>query len=177
MSDFIRNVQKLNNKRKWKITNSYGCRYYYQYHIHKRNKKFPEALFRQILIDIMEQLIDDYLLKYLRVKLPYRMGELFIKQYDPKVKQLPNGKYVKNVPVNWRKTLEFWESDSEAYEKRILVHNDIPSYHRIIYETKNGSFHNHHMFKLHICRELNRKIYNKLTLNKNFRLWQNDTLL
>jgi len=174
MTDFFKQVQKLNDKRNFKINNSYGCRYYYQHHIHKRKKKFPEYLFRQILMDIMEQLIENYLLKYLRVKFPYRMGEIFIKQYDAKVKQLPNGKYVKNVPVNWKKTLEFWQDDKEAYDNRILVYNDIPSYHRVIYETKRGCFHNHYLFKLHICRNLNRKIYNKLTLNKNFKLWQNN---
>ena len=168
---------KLDGHRVHIVTNSYGCRHYYRYHIHKRNKKLPEVLFRKVLIDIFEQLVDTYLMKYLRIKLPFRMGEVFIKQYDAKVKQRPDGSYTKNLPVNWKKTVDFWESDSEAYKNRIRVYNDIPKYHRIIYETRRGSFNNHQLFKLHVCRSLNRKIYNQLTLNKKFQLWPNNTLL
>lgn len=177
MTEFIDKVKRIHDHHHFKITNSYGCRQYYRYYKCKRKSKLPEATFRKILIDIIQQIIDDFLMNYLRVSLPHKMGELYIKQFELNVYKAPDGKYKKRTPVHWGNTLKLWESDPEAYANKTLVKASHPHYHTLMYETHYGSFHNRRMFQLRTCRELNKRIFKQLTNNNNFRLWQSNTPL
>ncbi len=126
MSEFTDNIKRIHGKRNFKITNSYGCRDYYKYFKRKRKSNIPEALFHKILEAAIDQIFEQYLALYLRVKLPSKMGELFIKQFEFEIEQRSNGVYFKRTPVDWGKTIWLWEVDPEAYAQRAVVKHELP---------------------------------------------------
>lgn len=168
MSEFKDNIQKLHSHHNFKITNSYGCRDYYKYYKKHQKSDLPEKLFRLILEDIFEQLYAKYLSKYLRVKLPSKMGDIFIKKFEFKVYQRKDGSYTKRTPVDWPKTVDLWENDPEAYKDKVVVKHELPYYHHLFYKTYRQDFKNHQVFQLKTCRKLNKKIHQQMTLHKFF---------
>lgn len=175
MSSFKDNIKKVKGKRHSKIKNSYGCEDYQIFYNRKHNKKIKLSLFSKILRDCINQIIDEHLMKYLTVRLPSKMGELHIEKFSYKPRQREDGTWMKIVPVDWGKTLELWENDTEAKENKILVKYDIPYYHTLLYETNRWDFYNHQFYKLKTCRSLNKRIHQELTLNNKFKLWQSNT--
>ena len=168
MSEFKNRVRKASGNHYFKITNSYGCRDYYKYYKKKTNKDLPEHLFRLVLEDVFEQLFREYLSKYLRVKLPSKMGELFVREFSYEVQQRKDGSYYKRTPVDWPKTLDLWESDPESFKNKVVVKHELPYYNYLFYKTYTQDFRNHQVFKLKTCRKLNKKIHQQMTLHKFF---------
>lgn len=175
MSSFIDEVKKVKNKRKAKIKNSYGSEDYQIYYKRKYNTKIKLSLFSSIFRDCIKQLIDDYLMQYLAVRLPSKLGEVHIEKYFFKPQKNKKGNWIKLGYPNWSKTLDLWEHDEEAKQNKIIVKEELPCFHRIVYETKRWDFYNHQFFKLKAPRKLYQRMHQELTLNKKFRLWQSDT--
>ena len=175
MSNFIDQVKKVKGKRKAKIKNSYGSEDYQIYYKRKYNTKIKLSLFSNIFKDCMEQLVNNYLMQYLTVRLPSKLGELHFEKYTFKPQQRKDGTWTKRNYPNWSKTLELWEHDEEARQNKIVVKEDLPYYHRLVYETKRWDFYNHQFFKFKVVRRLYQKMHQELTLNKKFKLWQSNT--
>lgn len=73
------------------------------------------------VIQQVDKLILERLFKGDIIKLPYRMGKLYIerKEITP---QLVNGKYVYNSgKPNWAETFKLWNEDPEARKQKIFV--------------------------------------------------------
>lgn len=175
MNDFKRQFLKIDLPKKHKASNSYDCRDYYRYYKSKTKTKIPEKTYTKILHAIFLQLIEDYLLQYLVVTLPQKMGDLYVINYkwEPYVNK--SGKYVSNHPVRWNDTLDWWSVDEEARNNKVLLRYDFDTYNALHYKTKPRSFRNRNFYRLKPCRRIVRRIFKELTCNDKFIKWQNNT--
>lgn len=170
-------VQQIRSKRTIKITNSYGTRDYYYYYKTKRKSKLKETTFRKIFTAVITEIANEYLFQYLRVKLPYQMGELFVIKKQAKVTLQADGTYKSTRKVNWAATLKLWSEDQEAFDQRIMVRSETSCIHILLYWAMHRSYKKHTLFKLQINRTLNAMIHERMTNNNNYKLWQSNTLL
>ncbi len=55
---------------------------------------------------------------------------------------MKNGKLIVNKPVDWKKTIELWESDSDAKKEGIKIRHDLDKRYKIIYSRKGTAYRN-----------------------------------
>jgi len=58
------------------------------------------------------------------VKLPYRMGELLVGQFEGGARFNKEGKLKIGYSIDWDKTIELWHEDEEAARDKILVRHE-----------------------------------------------------
>lgn len=119
LKEYIKNVKKVKESRKYKISNSYGVNDYYSYY-KKNNKNYIDrTLYGKIIEKINEEIINT-LLKYKQYTLPYRLGKLEIRK-KPVVLKYHNGKLINNMVIDWNATLKLWYEDKDAEKKKKLI--------------------------------------------------------
>lgn len=127
-------------------------------------RKFYEATYNKhnsnyskILKEYNKKVIDLILNEDLSYFIPYLQFEIIIRKLK-RYTRIENGKLINHNPINWKATLELWEKDEEAKEKKIRVrHNN--------YNTSG------YIFRIYLkkfkCRLKNRSYY-KIKPNRNF---------
>jgi hypothetical protein len=92
--------------------------------------------------------------------IPYDLGMLGIRKFKPKLGLDSNGKLINKLPVNPRATIELWNSNPEAKEKKVLV--------RYTNKHTNGYVFTIHYFKKYKAKFKNKTLYSFETV-RNFK--------
>ena len=160
MDQFRKDILKVNQSRKHKVTNSIGTRDIFKYI--RKNKWFDigqsltEHQFYYIIRNINKLLIET-LLQGKDIVFPNRMGILEIRNHTTKI-FIKDNKVISTAPVDWDRTLKLWSEDEEAYKKRTLVKREEKKIYKAYYNRVKAEFNN----KIFYTFSLNRELKNKL---------------
>lgn len=166
--EFRAKTLKLHGDRHFKITNSYGTKQAWRWI--KKNKwldigmPLTERTFGAI-VKAVNSLLACRLLEGHDVVLPHRMGILELRKYASKI-EFKNGKLVTNLPIDWKKTLQLWHSDSEAYENKTVVRSEAKEIFRIRYNKKFASYKNKSFYQFSANRNVRKALSEKIKDNE-----------
>lgn len=154
--------------RKKKITNSLGIKDIFR--TARRNKWYnigrpvTEKEFYLIVNKVNDKLA--YLLSTgAKITIPHRMGELYITNYNPKVK-LKDGKLDTNLPIDWLNTKKLWKEDEDSYRDRILVRYELPKIYKTMYSKRKALYINKSFYRFSVCRNFKKRLSENIINNK-----------
>lgn len=162
--EFRKKLIKAEGTHKFKITHSHTTKEAWRWV--KKNKwlniKQPitEREFGYIIKSI-NLYFQEQLLEGKDVKFPYRMGRLEIRKYNPYV-TFKNGKLKTSLPIDWKKTIELWYEDKEAYNKKTIVRQEAKEGFIIYYNKILAMFNNKSFYQFIPTRAFKKKLYNKI---------------
>lgn len=130
----------MKDKRTHRFSADYGLTDYRKFYIEKHGD-IDTKLYSSVVRDFNKGIAHLIVEESMRYKIPFIGFEMFIAK-SKRGPKLVNGQLVNTVPVDWRSTLDLWESDKEAKEKKLLVRYN--NYHTSgyvfrIYVRKSGS--------------------------------------
>ena len=168
MSNFRREVLKINKSRVNRIKNSNGV--YDAYKWIRKNKwldigrPLTEHEFYTIIRSIYKLLVSS-ILNGDDIILPHRMGSIELRKYNAKV-SIKNDEIITNLPIDWNRTLQLWEEDEESYKSRLLVRMEEKEIFKVFYNKRTANYNNKAFMKFEVNRYLKRgltqRIKNKL---------------
>lgn len=159
----------LTEHRKHKLTNSYRVRDYYNHYKKNHNTSLTESEYSAILSDIFQTMIDDCLLNFVPICLPYKLGVISVGEYKPNV-TFENGKYKYNGPVDWKKTLDLWDEDPESRADKRIIYTPFKKILYIKYTKEKSSFKNQMYMYFKEARSMRKYLSKKLIMNDNFNI-------
>ena len=110
----------MGEKRVHAAKSDFGIVDYYKFYKAQYNKDISRNVYKNIIKDFNEALMDLIIEESLVYALPYINTEIMIKK-DRRKPKITNGKLINNTPVDWRVTNKLWAEDADAKEKKILV--------------------------------------------------------
>lgn len=164
----IKEIKKVNQSRKHKITNSLGV--YDAYKWIRKNKwldigqPIKEHQFYTI-IRLINKFIKEQLLECKSINLPHRMGKLELRKKQSKI-EIVDGKLKIKMPVDWNKTLKLWVEDKESKKNKVLIRHESKEIYRVFYNKNNAIYKNKSYFKFHLNREFKKDLKEKILDNK-----------
>lgn len=164
---FKSTVAKLKGKRNHKVTRSYGNKQIWRWI--KKNKGFSlkqpisEKLFG-IIIRRVNLAIRDKIISGGSIVFPHNMGILELVKYRPKIKIL-NNKVKANLPIDWKRTLEYWNQDNNAFKDKKLIRIESKEIFKIRYSKRLCKYKNKNYFYFYPNREMKLKLKEKI-INK-----------
>lgn len=154
----------IDNSRKGvenKIKIHYGIDDYYKYYIscfktkQIQDKKNPFIVDKKKYVAVIEDyhklLREEIVTNRFDFELPYDLGMLGVRKFKPKLGIDDNGKLINKLPVNPRATVELWNKNPEAKEKKVLV--------RYTNKHTNGYVFTIHFFKKYKAKFKNKTLY------------------
>lgn len=159
--------RRINNRNAYKKEgHNYDTRDYFRAYRKKVKNPVTEKQYREIITDIFSDIIDNRLMKYMRVKLPARIGDIYIEDVKCGFKRTQGGKIWKQDLVDWQKTWALWKNEAELRKKRVYVYLDLASFARFKYRTYNQCFHNAKFYDLLPKSALKKRIFKELTMHE-----------
>ena len=160
MNEFRREVLKVDKPRKSKETKTLNNYQIYS-NIIKKNpylSYIDKYKFVKIIRKV-NQLLAEELLKYGCLQLPLKLGKLIISVYESKILYIDKN-LIRTTHVNWDKTLDLWENNDKAKEKKTLV-RDLP---QNIYRVRwiREGVKNTRCYTFKTCRSLKLKLKEKI---------------
>lgn len=160
LEEFSAKLRRVSDKRKIKITGSYGVNQYYKYY-RKTKPKDPKYILKDVEYYKIIRSINDLLALEVSnghpVTFPYKMGTLEIRKEDSTY-SMYNGRLVKNGPVDWKRTIQLWFEDEEAKQSKILVRVNGNTIYKILYNKRHAEFRNKCYYIMAINRDLKRRL-------------------
>lgn len=111
----------------WKRKSDIGMTEFYDYYKKNNFSENTDSLFfmtrkeyNKIVTDLFTKIKDALIYENFEFNIPFRMGTICIRKIKRKVK-IKDGKVIATLPINWKATLDLWESNPEAKEKKVLV--------------------------------------------------------
>lgn len=106
-----------------RIKSDYGMMdYFWDYRKRYKNYNISRELYPKILRSINEKIFKEIVNKPYDFRIPKRLGYIKIRKYYPEFSVVGN-KVVKNkMMIDFPATFRLWESDPDAYEKKILLY-------------------------------------------------------
>lgn len=90
--------------------------------VYPKNKFYlTAAMYSKIVSEVNQQIRDLILYQSESIQLPYRMGTWGIRKNKRKPYYDAEGNLINTLPVDWDGTINLWESNPEAKEKKTLV--------------------------------------------------------
>ena len=158
--DFRNEIQKVNNTRVHKITNSIGV--YDAYKWIRKNKwldierPLKEGEFYRIIRKINQYLAEQLSNGY-QINLPHRLGTLELRKRPTRVAIVDN-KLVTNLPVDWEGTIKLWFEDEESFRNKTLVRVENEEVFKVYYNKQKANYNNKSFYTFRPNRDLQRKI-------------------
>lgn len=121
---------ELKNSRKGKpnkVRGINGIKEYYKFYLknyvpNKESKYYlKQTKFKKILQDFNNMMLEEIVLNNYEFKLPFRMGKLCLRKLKPKKEIDKNNKLINKNPVDVKSTMELWNKDKEAKDKKVLI--------------------------------------------------------
>lgn len=149
--------------RNHKIHSHFGSNDFYSYY-KENGGELSRRDFGAILKSINNR-ISDKILEGYSFKMPFRMGILSITRKKEFV-GIKDGKAITNRPIDYKSTIELWNSNPEAKEQKKLVrflnkHTNGWIY-KITYNKHYATYTNKTVYAIHINRKINRALAKKL---------------
>ena len=166
--EFRAKTLKLNTKKSFKVTNSYGTKEAWRWI--KKNKwlnigtPITEREFGQI-IKAYHKVFIDRLLNGLEVTFPLRMGILEVRKYNTSI-SFKNGKLKTNLPINWGETLKYWNEDKEAFTNKALIRQENKNVFRVYYKKNKALYNNKSYYNFTVARSLKHLLRDKIKDNR-----------
>lgn len=161
-------ILKIKENRTHKVTNSLGVYDAFKWIRHNKwldiNYKLNESQFYKIIRRVNEEMANN-LAKGIPCKFPHYMGGLEIRKSIPHI-TIKDGKVVTNLPINWQKTLELWEQDEEAYNKRTLIREEVTEKYSIHYKKYRARYKNKSYYGFQPNRQLKLALKDNIKENK-----------
>lgn len=142
--EFRKRVLKANvKKHKFRINNSYGTKDIYRWV--KKNKLFKEYVpteseFR-VIVNALNMKMQENLLDGKDIIFPYNLGILELRKIDSKI-LYKEGKLVTNMPVDWKRTLQYWFEDKDAEKNKKLLRTEVKEKFKIHYRKSIAKYNN-----------------------------------
>lgn len=156
LSEFRKEILKVDKPRKTTINNSYGV--YDAYKYYRKNKpKDPKyilsesqyfAIVRQINLLLVQELLEQK-----DIIFPYSMGRLEVRKSIPKV-YIEDGKVKSTYPIDWDGTLKLWYEDQESRENKTILKKKEREVFRIMYNKSKAFYTNKNYFEFKVNRAL-----------------------
>jgi hypothetical protein len=156
LSEFRKEILKVDKPRKTTINNSYGV--YDAYKYYRKNKpKDPKyilsesqyfAIVRQINLLLAQELLEQK-----DIVFPYSMGRLEVRKSTPKV-YIEDGKVKSTYPIDWDGTLKLWYEDQESRENKTILKKKEREVFRIMYNKSKAFYINKNYFEFKVNRAL-----------------------
>lgn len=103
------------------------------------------------------------------VKFPQKMGSLELRKFKAGVSLL-DGHLKNTYPIDWRGTWQLWYEDKEAFENKIVLHDEQSWLYRVKYNKDKANYENKCFYQF----VLNRNI--KVALKENIKKRKIDAL-
>lgn len=160
-SEFIKRIKKVTGHRKHSVTNSLGVRDAMNHYRKNRPKESSFVLSPSQYYSIIRkvnEMLGEQLLKGCSIKLPYRMGSLYIvkKLRQPKLNEA--GKLVYRVPIDWDATLKLWYESEEDLKNKTLIKVEDKNGYKFHYERKHTDYENQSVTQFLPTRALKLKL-------------------
>ncbi len=149
--------------RNHKIHSHFGANDFYEYYKENEGtlaRKDFGAVLKSINLKIAEQILDGY-----SFKMPFSMGILSLSRRKEFI-GYKDGKAVTNRPIDFKSTIELWNSNPEAKEQKKLVrflnkHTNGWIY-KVAYNKHYATYTNKTVYAVQINRTINRTLAKKL---------------
>lgn len=145
--------------------------------ISKRPKVYHDSIYNVSITDYHNILKDFYghiserILKGEDFKMFERLGTIGIRKNKIHIKINKEGDVITNAPIDFKKTMELWQDDSEAKEKKVLVRhlNEHTNryIHRWYWDKSVANFRNKIAYAFIPSRKNKRKLSKKLKSDDN----------
>ena len=165
---FESKVLKRHRNKNFKIKNSYGNKNAWRWI--KKNKwlnigqPISERQFGYIIKKINEYLVSK-LMSGSDIIFPYGMGKLELVKRKAKIK-MENNRVKTNLPVDWKRTLEWWKTDRQAYKNKYLVRHETDMVFKINYSKKNANYKNKNFYQFIPNRRVKQLLSEKIKNNE-----------
>lgn len=168
MTEDIKRLLKVYDRRTQTVTGSVGV-----YDIYKRIRKgkwagiespVTEREFYSV-IRTVSGIMAERLSEGKEVILPHRMGSLDIRKYRP-VLRIRDGRLVNRLPVDWKRTLELWSSDTESLERRTLVRHESREVFKLVYDKSRANYNNKSFMEFRFNRNIKKALRDNIRDNK-----------
>lgn len=160
-TEFINKIKKVKGPRHHSITNSIGIHDAMTYYRNNRPKESKFVLspgeYYNIIRSINKRL-GETLLKGTSIKLPYRMGSLYIQKKTREPKLDINGKLIYRAPIDWHSTLKLWYDSQEDYLNKTILKTTDKIVYKFIYDKRLVQYQNHTVTQFNPTRELKHKL-------------------
>lgn len=114
----------MTEKRAHKIKGSYGIVDYYKHYNANYKYKVDAALYKAIVKDVNNEfflLIAD---EGYELKLPRRMGIIYLSKQKTRVWMDDDGKVKTNRPINYKATNDLWKANPEAKQNKVIIRHE-----------------------------------------------------
>lgn len=136
----------------------------------KTGYKIPRYKLNKAVHEVNKRIMSNMLLKNTFIRLPYNLGVLNVMKHKPIIAMTRKGKLT--LPIDLRASLDLWENDEEAREKRkYIYHRNQHTGGYIIrtrWEKKGAKINNISAYRFKPVKDFKRLIYATLMdpLNK-----------
>lgn len=151
--EFQNKICKATSKRKAALSADYHSKDFYKYI--RQYIDIDEKLLAYIVRDLQKG-IAKYILEGKQVVLPH-LGTLELRKFKRTIKVI-DGEIKTNLPINWKATLDLWETDEQAYNDRVLIRLNVPYIYRVYYIHTSFKFKNLPFIKFKLSRRLKRAL-------------------
>ncbi len=160
-SEFIKRIKKVTSPRKHKITNSLGVKDAYNHYRKNRPREKKFVVHESDYFKIIRRLnqgVSDQLLKGQEIKLPYRVGSLYVEMFQIAPKINEEDKLVFRAPIDWDSTLKLWYESPEDKKNKTLVKTESRKIYKIVYSKRNANYTNSSLVMFSPNRTLKAKV-------------------
>lgn len=160
MDNFRKQILRVNESRKHKISNSVGI--YSAYKWIRKNKwlDIGQPISEHNFYTIIRH-INNYLAECLSngedIVLPHKLGRLEIRKFNASI-ELKDGVVKTNLPVDWNRTLKLWFEDEEAYKEKTLVKREEKEIFKVFYNKSRADYNNKSFYSFEVNRDLKRRL-------------------
>ena len=130
------------------------------------DRKTFQRVLDAIMLEIKEYILDGYI-----VQLPFKVGTLFIRGKEQRLKWIKQRNSF-NFPVDWPATYELWGTYPECKEKKQLVYveNEHTSgvVYRVVYSLNGTSWRFKRYIQFKPCRTLKRQLAKKIKAGQKY---------
>lgn len=134
-----RQAWKWIRKNKWKLLNG---------------KPIEDVVYSRI-VTMIDKLLAESLLEGHIIVFPHQMGSIRIDKNPTKV-LYRNGKVIDTYRVDWKKTLDYWEKDSEAKKQHMYIKRIQDYKYSIRYSKAGANYRNRRYYLFRANRHLTR---------------------
>lgn len=157
-------------RRMHKIKSDYGIADYYNYYNSKYKYKVNAHDYKSILRDVNDMLGKLIINESYELKLPRRLGIVYLSKRKSNVWLDDTGNLKTNRPINFNATRKLWDSDPKAKENKVYIrhensHTDGYVY-KISYRRKAATYKNKNAYRIRPHRDLTRGLARAIKENR-----------